>query len=64
LCFPIIYFYDPDHSESEDRFIIIGQSKNNRLQIVSFTERGETVRIISAREVTQKERAIYEENKG
>lgn len=39
---------DPDHSEEEDRFIIVGQSYRGRLLIVSFAERGDRIRIISA----------------
>jgi uncharacterized DUF497 family protein len=52
---------DHDHSASEERFIIIGQSNRNRLLIVSFAERGERIRIISARELTRTERKAYEE---
>jgi len=54
-------FFDPDHSYDEYRYIIIGQSSNKRLLIVSYTEYGERVRIISAREATRKERKDYEE---
>jgi uncharacterized protein len=54
-------FYDPDHSENEERYLIIGESSRGRLLIVSYTEREETVRIISSREVTRVERETYEE---
>lgn len=54
-------FYDPDHSVDEHRYIIIGQSNEGRLLIVSYTERDEVVRLISAREVTSSERRAYEE---
>ncbi|NER08825.1 MAG: BrnT family toxin [Okeania sp. SIO3C4] len=54
-------FFDPDHSYGEYRYIIIGQSSNNRLLLVSYTEHGETVRLISAREATRRERKDYEE---
>lgn len=54
-------FYDPDHSDDEDRYIIIGESELGRLLFVSYVERGELIRIISAREVTLKEREAYEE---
>jgi uncharacterized protein len=54
-------FYDPDHSDEEDRYIIVGESRRSRLLIVSYTERGKTIRLISAREVTRKEREVYEE---
>jgi uncharacterized DUF497 family protein len=52
---------DPDHSEEEDRYIIIGQSQRSRLLMVSHTERGERIRIISARPLTPTEREAYEE---
>ena len=54
-------FYDPDHSFDEHRYIIIGESQQRRLLIVSYTERDERVRLISAREVTGSERETYEE---
>ena len=53
-------FYDPDHSLDEHRYIIIGVSQPGRLLMVSYTERGDSIRIISSREVTQKERRDYE----
>jgi uncharacterized DUF497 family protein len=52
---------DPDHSTEEDRLIIFGQSYRRRLLIVSFSERGERFRIISARELTRAESETYEE---
>ena len=54
-------FYDPDHSYEEHRYLIVGESRQGRLLIVSYTERGESVRLISAREVTPFERKAYEE---
>jgi uncharacterized DUF497 family protein len=54
-------FYDPEHSESEERYLIVGESDRGRLLIVSYTERGDVIRLISAREVTQNEREAYEE---
>jgi len=55
-------FYDPDHSADEPRYIIIGTSRQGRLLIVSYTERGAAIRLISARELTSTEREAYEEN--
>ena len=52
---------DPDHSNDEDRFITIGWSKRRRLLMVSYTDRGNRIRIISARELTNAERKDYEE---
>lgn len=54
-------FYDPDHSTEEHRYLIVGMSASGRLLIVSYTERPEAVRLISAREVTLAERKAYEE---
>ncbi|PZU99284.1 MAG: hypothetical protein DCE90_01855 [Pseudanabaena sp.] len=54
-------FYDLDHSEDEERYLIVGESNRGRLLIVSYTERRESIRIISAREVTKSEREVYEE---
>lgn len=56
-----IDFYDPDHSDDEDRYIIVGQSTQHRLLIVSYTERGNLIRLISAREATRMEKKAYEE---
>ncbi|HET7107091.1 MAG TPA: BrnT family toxin [Candidatus Acidoferrum sp.] len=53
---------DPDHSISEQRFITVGMSSARRLLIVAHAERGESIRIISARKATQSERKQYEEN--
>ncbi len=55
-------FDDPDHSQDELREIVVGHSDRNRVLIVSFTERGGAVRIISARAATPRERKDYEEN--
>ena len=52
--------HDPLHSEDEDRFIIIGSSMKNRLVVVVHSERGNKIRIISARKATRKERLQYE----
>jgi uncharacterized DUF497 family protein len=54
-------FYDPDHSIEEHRYIIVGQSNQGRLLMVSYTERDDIIRIISSRELSAKEREIYEE---
>ena len=50
----------PLHSEDEERFIIIGVSCRNRMLTVVHTERGENLRIISARKATKKEILYYE----
>lgn len=53
---------DPDHSSDEHRFIAFGVSARQRLLVVSFTWRGDSIRIISARLATKREREIYEEH--
>ncbi|HZQ09493.1 MAG TPA: BrnT family toxin [Anaerolineae bacterium] len=53
--------YDPDHSDDEHRQIIIGYSNKNHLLFVSFHERDDVIRIISARKADSKERKLYEE---
>lgn len=52
---------DPDHSIDEERFVVFGVSSLGRLLVVAHTERGDTIRIISARAATPGERKIYEE---
>ena len=56
-----ITIFDPDHSDEEDRFITFGFSTASRLLMVAHTERGEKIRIISARRLTRAEREAYEE---
>ncbi|PZU93004.1 MAG: hypothetical protein DCF32_23365 [Leptolyngbya sp.] len=56
-----IDFYDPDHAEAEARYLIVGVSSQRRLLIVSYTERGDAIRLISARTATERERQVYEE---
>ena len=64
-------FYDPlsatfddlDHSDQEERYITIGFSSRGRLLVIGHTERGEAVRIISARPATTHERKRHEEQK-
>jgi uncharacterized DUF497 family protein len=55
-------FPDDDHSESEQRFLTIGQSARRRLLVVAHTEEGDTIRIMSAREATRSEQRFYEED--
>ncbi len=52
---------DPDHSESEYRFIDIGMSNRGELLVVCYTERDDSIRIMSARRATRAERKNYEE---
>jgi uncharacterized DUF497 family protein len=52
---------DPDHSMEEERFITVGMSSRNRLLMVAHAEQGDRIRVISARELTPRERRQYEE---
>jgi hypothetical protein len=53
---------DPDHSETEERLLLFGRSSAGRFLIVSLTYRGDTVRLISARLMTPRERRSYEQS--
>lgn len=50
----------PDHSDDEDRFVLVGQTYAGRLVVVAHTERGDRIRIISARLASRRERYSYE----
>jgi uncharacterized DUF497 family protein len=52
---------DPDHSEGESRWVTFGVTDRGRLVVVSHTEDGDIIRIISARPATRSERKLYEE---
>ena len=52
---------DPDHSKAEDRYLIFGMSKAGKQLVVSYTERGDRIRPISARTMTPRERKAYEQ---
>lgn len=55
-------FYDEAHSEQEDRFLLLGVSNMSRILLICHCELGDknTIRIISARKATAKERQLYE----
>ena len=53
---------DPRHSSEEERFVLLGFSRDKRLLAVMFVDRGESIRIISARVATRRERRDYEED--
>lgn len=60
-----LQIYDPDHSENEDRFILLGMSEVLRILVVChcYRENNETIRIISARKATKTEQKEYERRK-
>lgn len=51
---------DPDHSVGERRWLTFGISGQERLLVVSHTDDGDTIRLVSARPATRKERQLYE----
>jgi len=55
-------FPDEAHSKDEMRFVTVGVSQRGRLLVVAHTERNDTIRIISARRATRRERAFYEQD--
>ena len=56
--------HDPLHSsETEDRFITVGQSNRNRLLVVVHCDHDSSIRVISARQATRRERRVYENSK-
>ena len=56
-----ITYADPGHSEGELRFLTFGIDSTGRLLVVAHTEGRDTIRIVSSRPATRKERKIYEE---
>ena len=54
---------DPRHSVDEERYVLLGVSLRRRLLAVMYAERGDTIRLISARPATRQERRDYEEPK-
>ncbi|MEM9009430.1 MAG: BrnT family toxin [Cyanobacteria bacterium P01_F01_bin.86] len=54
--------YDPDHSQDEDRYILLGISESLRILVVChlYREDEETIRLISARKATKPERKQYQ----
>ncbi len=52
---------DPDHSDTEDRFILMGESFRGRLLVIIHTDRDDRIRIVSARLATTRERKSYEQ---
>lgn len=53
-------FRDRIHSKNEERFAVIGKTKQERLLIITFTVRRDRIRVISARGVNRKEKPLYE----
>ena len=56
-------WFDPHHSGDEERYLTLGLSRFGRLLVVAHSERGERIRIISARRATRRETEFYEQNR-
>jgi hypothetical protein len=57
---PVIAGDDVKHSETENRFYVLGQTDSSRLLFLVFTAREDKLRVISARDVNKKERRVYQ----
>ncbi|GER78238.1 MAG: hypothetical protein JETCAE02_04620 [Anaerolineaceae bacterium] len=58
---PLLLQPDSTHSQTEDRYYVLGQTNAGRRLFISFTIRGENVRVISARDMSKRERNFYEQ---
>ena len=56
---PLLVFLDEEHSEEEQRYYVLGRTDRGRCLFMVFTPRGDKIRVISAREMTNRERAFY-----
>ena len=52
---------DPAHAAGEERFLLLGQTESGRLVVVAHLDRGDEIRLISARPASRRERRDYEE---
>ena len=59
---PLLLQFDEGHSAFEDRYYALGKTNNSRKLFVVFTIRNSEIRVISARDMSRKERLVYEEN--
>ena len=59
---PLLVVEDPKHSQRERRYYALGHTDNGRLLFVAFTIRKNLIRVISARDMSRKERKKYEKN--
>ncbi len=57
---PLVLDFDETHSRAEERFFVLGQTNAGRLLFEAFTIRGELIRVISARDMSEAERRSFE----
>ncbi len=58
---PLLLYEDSKHSHSEVRMYVLGQTNKERLLFIAFTVRNQLIRVVSARDMSKKERKIYEQ---
>ncbi len=58
---PVVLFPDPHHSQIETRLALLGRTLAERLLTIVFTIRKNRIRVISARDMSKKERRLYHE---
>jgi uncharacterized DUF497 family protein len=58
---PLLVLEDPKHSVSEERWAAFGKTDTDRFLVVIFTKRNDSIRIISARDMNNRERKFYNE---
>ncbi len=58
---PLLLESDPDHSQKEPRYYVLGHTIAGRRLFIAFTIREDKIRVISARDMSKKERSIYEQ---
>jgi uncharacterized protein len=56
---PLYVFLDRHHSQKEERYYLLGKTHSNRLLFIVFTRRGSNIRIVSARDMSRRERKVY-----
>jgi len=58
---PLLLQPDPSHSQKEPRYYVLGHTSADRRLFIAFTVRENKIRVISARDMSKKERSIYEQ---
>jgi len=58
---PLLLQPDPNHSQEKPRYFVLGHTTANRRLFIAFTVRDNKIRVISARDMSKKERKIYEQ---
>lgn len=58
---PLLLQEDPAHSQKEPRYYVLGHTVSGRRLFIAFTVRADNIRVISARDMSKKERKIYEQ---